>query len=511
MKKFIKKFDLKTFKFILMCTLVFMVMAHGYCYTNLNFSHDSMRTYFWTRIDTIEIGRYLIPAFLILRGKYYPPLIVGIISYIFLSLTIYLLVDMFKIKNKLSICLTSGILVTSSTLTLLNATYLDFSDVYVFTIFLTTVAAYLWKKYKRGYILAIVPLFLSLGLYQSYICFFIGIVMLLSIKEILENRKNKEIFINGLKAIGTIVFSLLLYALSLKVVTVLTGMALSNTYNSVAGVGDFESFSNFFTLIKGTYEKTFFYIFNPSTYYKSLVKILNITMIVVTVGLIIYYLRKNKVSIMNIILLILLIGLLPFAINIVYLLGKGVEHQLMIYSLFLLYIFVIVIIENFYNAGNKKRIPKYLSYFLNTSFIIIIISGIIFSNQCYLKKNLEFDSTLTTMNRIVDRIEQADGYVVGETRVAIVGYLQKSVVSNKRESFDYEAIGLENNFSITYYLNYSQYFKNYLAYPINLVSEEEMKELYFKDEVKEMNVFPYKDCIKMVDDVLVIKLSEEIY
>lgn len=510
MKKLSKKVDLKTLKYIFICTLIFMVVAHGYCYTNLNFSHDSMRTYFWTRSDTIEIGRYMIPLFLILRGKYYPPLIVGLFTYIFMSLTIYLLVDIFKIKSKLNILITSGILVTASTLTLLNATYLEFSDFYTFVILLMTFAAYLWKNFKRGYLYAIIPIFIGLGIYQSYICFFIGIILLLSIKDILENKNNKYIFFKGLKAIGTLVISLLLYAISLKVVTAVTGITLASKYNSVAGVGDFGSIGNIINLIKGTYEKTFFYITNPSTYYKKVVAILNLILIIITSGLIIFYLKKNKVSKENKLLLLILVLILPFGINIVYFLGKGVEHQLMIYSLFLLYVFAILLTEKFSldRKLKKENLTKYFIYFINASLILIIISGIIYSNQCYLKKNLEFDTTLTTINRIIDRMEQVDYYEVGTTKVAIVGELQNSLISARRKDFDYQSVGLNQNFSTTYYKSYVQYFKNYLSYPINLVDEKAMKEISTKEEVKEMDVFPYKNYIKMVDDVLVIKLSQ---
>lgn len=510
MKKLIESIDLKKLKYILICTLVFMVITHGYCYTNLNFSHDSMRTYFWTKLDTIEIGRYMIPFFLILRGKYYPPLIVGFLTYIFISLTVYLLVDIFKIKNKISILLTSGIMATASTLTLLNATYLDFSDIYTFCILLMTFAAYLWRNYKRGYLYAIIPIFIGLGLYQSYICFFIGIVMLISIKDIVENKKNKEIFINGLKSILALIISLILYAISLKVVTAVTGIALSNTYNSVAGVGDFGSLSNLLNLIKGTYEKTYFYIANPSTYYKHVIAIINLLLTVISSGLALFYLKKNKATKENKMLFLGLLLLLPFGINVVYLLGKGVEHQLMIYSLFLLYIFALVLTEKFTQEKKlqNKKITKFLSYFVNFSFAVIIISGVIYANQCYLKKNLEFDATLTTMNRVIDRIEQIEGYEVGVTEVAIVGNLQNSTISTKRPAFDYESVGLEPNFSATYYRSYDQYFKNYLSYPLNLLPEEKMKEISQKEEVKEMNIFPYKDYAKIIDDVLVIKLSE---
>ena len=176
MEKIKEKIDWKLLKIILISTLIFIVCAHGFCYTNLNFSHDSMRTYFWTRYDTVDIGRYLIPIFLIIKGKYYPPLLVGIITYICVSIICYLLVKMFNIKRKTSIVLTTAIMATASTLTLLNATYIDFSDSYVFCLLLTTIGAYLWRKYKYGFIFSIGFLFLSLGIYQPYISFFTGIV-----------------------------------------------------------------------------------------------------------------------------------------------------------------------------------------------------------------------------------------------------------------------------------------------------------------------------------------------
>ena len=136
------------------------------------------------------------------------------------------------------------------------------------------------------------------------------------------------------------------------------------------------------------------------------------------------------------------------------------------------------------------------------------MSGIIYSNQCYLKKNLEFDATLTTMNRIVDRIEQTEGYEVGKTKVAIIGRLDDSIISLRRKELDYDSAGLWENFSITYYETYKQYFENYLGYPINIIDMKQMKKIAEKEEVKEMELFPSYESIKFVDDVLVVKIAE---
>ena len=513
MNKIMEKIDVKKFKCILIFTLIFMVIAHGYCYTNLNFSHDSMRTFFWNSYDTIEIGRYILPLLLILRGKYYPPLLIGILTYIVLVLIIYLLVDFFKIKQKGNIILISGIFSTASTLTLLNATYINFSDMYIFACLLMTLAAWLWKNYEKGYLYAIIPAFISLGIYQSYIGFFIGMVMLISIKDLIDNKNYKEILSKGLKSLVTVFTSLVLYAVSSKVVPIMLGMHLSNSYNSVGGGIDY--FKNggiigIVEIIKTTYFNVAKYIIKPSTYYVILISILNVILIFIGVIYIILFLKDKKIKNSNKILLIILLILLPFGINIATFLGRGAGHQLMIYSFFLLYILPIIIVENGYleKYFSNKNLVKNLSKFKNISLVIIIVSGIIYSNQCYLKKNLEFDATLTTMNRIVDRIEQTEGYEVGKTKVAIIGNLDDSIISLKRKELDYDSVGLWWNFSITYYETYKQYFENYLGYPINIIDMKQMKKIAEKEEVKEMELFPSYESIKFVDDVLVVKIAE---
>ena len=80
--------------------------------------------------DTVEIGRYIIPIYLLIRGKYYPPFLIGLLSIIFMILLIYYLVLLFDIKNKVNIAIMSGILSTSCTISLLNATYIEYSDMY---------------------------------------------------------------------------------------------------------------------------------------------------------------------------------------------------------------------------------------------------------------------------------------------------------------------------------------------------------------------------------------------
>ncbi len=488
-------------KTIILSTLIFMIIAHGFCYMNVLFSHDSIRTFFWTKADTIGIGRYLLPLLLIIRGKYYPPLLIGFLTYLFMVAIIILLVDLFSIKKKTSIILLSGIMTTACTLTLLNATYIDFSDMYVLALLLSTIGAYLWRNYKYGFIFAIIPVFLTLPIYQPYICFFTGIVILILIKDIIEKMKTKKIIIDSITALVTFVSSMLLYALSLKIVNALFHIELRSAYNSVNDIGSFTGLNQIISLFVGTYKQFFDYIMNPSTYYIVLISIFNIILIVIAICICIRKVLKCKDKIVRLVMFLLFTLLLPFALNFIYLLGKGVEHQLMIYSLFLLYVFVIMLAEI---TKMKKGAFSVLVMILLS---ITIFSNIIYSNKIYLVKDLNVKTTLTTVNRIIDRIEQIDGYEVGKTKVAFIGTLNSGSLFMPRKDIKIEDVGIYDNFGLTYYRTYQVFFENYLAYPINIISEEEVEAIKRKEEIANMPCYPNKESIQFVGDILIIKLS----
>ncbi len=508
LKDLYKKIDKEELKFIAIVTLIFMVISHGYCYFNLNFSHDSMFSF--SEFTSVNIGRGVIDLFGNMRGHYFPPLLIGSLTYIFLLGTVYLLINIFQVKKKINTFLLSGIFVTASTITLLNATYIDFSDIYSFAIFIITLAAYIFinKKDIVGYLISIILLVIGLSTYQSYISFFIGIVILYSIKNCIEKDNYRMILINGLKAIFVVALSLILYSLFSKLIIIISNSSFATGYNSISDVGNFANFNEIITTLKRTYTTVFNYILHPSIFYSNVVSFLNLLIIIVNIVIVSLIFVKNKVPKENIILTFLLILLLPFGINIACFLSKGFVHELMIYALFLLYIFPVIMLErDLFKLKLSNIYKKSYTSLITISYIIIIFLGIVYSNQCYLKKNFEFDNTITTMNRILNRIEEIDGYEVGKTKVAFIGTLQDGPLSKFRKEFDYGSVGLFANFSVTYYETYKLYFANYLSYPINIIPEYEAVGMSKKSEVKEMGVFPNKDSVKKVDDVIIVKLS----
>ena len=191
---------------------------------------------------------------------------------------------------------------------------------------------------------------------------------------------------------------------------------------------------------------------------------------------------------------------MPFGINTITFVSN-MYHDLTIFSLFFYYVFVLVLFEQ-----SDLYINDILKDILIFSLIIMLFDNCVYSNEVYLKKDLEYTSTLSAFTRIIDRMEQTDGYIVGETKVVIIGNLNLSLLSSDRKGFDNSNFE-SYNFATTYYTIYNKYFEYVLGYPINLANVEEANKFACKKEIVEMPCFPEKGSIELIDNTLVIKLS----
>lgn len=134
-------------------------------------------------------------------------------------------------------------------------------------------------------------------------------------------------------------------------------------------------------------------------------------------------------------------------------------------------------------------------------FAVTVFSNIIFANQIYVKKDLEAKSTLSIVTRIIDRIEQTEGYVAGETKVCIIGKIGANpLVVDKRKGFSYDGTGNKLLEATSYTIE--SYISNYLAYPYKSYENECQSTI-----ADSLDVFPKKNCTIIQDGVLYIKVG----
>lgn len=495
-------------KYVMVSTLFFGLVAHGYAYFNSNFSQDSICSLYIDSPDVmISVGRFLRPVYRWIRGGFALPVLSGVLSLLFFGLAIYLIIDALRINKKTSIVLSTGILLTSSSITLLTATFMHDIDSYAFSMLLVSLGIWSTVKTNRGIYFSPVLYFLSLGLYQAYINIPVFVFLVLALYYAIQGENIKRIILDLLKRIAMIAVSMIAYFVAYKIVLSVTGIAPLEIHNSPNNVLDI-SLTSIISRIIRTFNSEFRWFFLPKNHYSMLNAILNVLILVLSVVMLVYLIKKNreKMAQNGILFIACIILLMPFGINVITLVSNQ-WHDLTIFSLFLFYVFFIFLYERTAEVADwkTKQINRFSIVLLLS---IIIFNNCIYSNEAYLKKELESQATLSTFTRLIDRIEQTDGYEVCKTPVVLVGTFDNSNIAEKRKGFDERGLGLNSIFATTYWGSYEAYFNNYLNYPINLLSENDSLIWQTNESVKAMPAFPHKDCCKIIDGTMIVKLSE---
>ena len=154
---------------------------------------------------------------------------------------------------------------------------------------------------------------------------------------------------------------------------------------------------------------------------------------------------------------------------------------------------------------------RHLAYRLGSIALGVALLGTtFFANQVYLKKALEFDSTLSVMTRVIARAEAEPEFELGNTPVALVGSIEGSDVSAVHEGFEkLDVLDVaRNNYAAVDDEGNTWYMWEVMGYPFNLVDAFTLGQLAARDDVQAMPAFPAEDCCRMLDGTLVIKLSD---
>jgi hypothetical protein len=209
--------------------------------------------------------------------------------------------------------------------------------------------------------------------------------------------------------------------------------------------------------------------------------------------------RDRSLAAGNKIAVTILTCLLPTALNSVSILLAGTVTQLMTYAGELLYLLAVRCRE----MADRRRWGRIVRAAVAVLLCGVLWQHIVYANQVYMKKELDKNATLVLSARLVDRIEQVEGYVPGETPVAFVGRLDKNSYLNRgRDAFQAldHTVGLWSDYAATY--NMGRYLTDYLNVPLLWDTETD-----FSQQTEAMPSFPAAGSIAMVDGTVVVKLS----
>ena len=424
----------QAFRHSLLGSVLWSLMAHAYMFLHSLFSHDALNALYASpgeEVWKVELGRFLFPVYRALfRGQLLLPWVVGLFFTLWLALTVYLLCKLFNLKFFWPIFLTAGVLAVNKTVIALSATYLYELDIDMLSVLFATLAVYLWKKYKFGFLWGSLCLLGTLGIYQCNLSVAVVLVIFVSVLELLYGEDGSRpdardtshsgrgessavwlrVLLRGLLAIAMILLAGLLYVGALKASLAMAGTHLvTDKYNSLTNM--LAPGKNYVRLLINAYRDVKRQFQTSLGFFAGwVVLLLRAALALFSLVLMIRTVLVKKPGILNVVLAGVLLLLLPLGMNFSYILNNGRVHDLMRFALWLLGLLPVILLENLPEDKRKKtksnlsQSARSLAFFL---LFLLLFNNVITANAIYLKKDFEQQQTMSLMTRVMDDLNDA--------------------------------------------------------------------------------------------------------
>ena len=510
--------------FSLMATFMWGLAAHGYGFLHSSFTHDSLTEFNGALFGNhfkLTSGRFISPIYrAVMRTPLTLPWMIGLLALLWIGLSVFLLVKIFRMDSKVLVALTAGILSVNLTVSATAATFLHDFDCDMFALLCTVLAVYLWRSHPRGWILGAPFVMFSLAIYQSYITVSISLAMFVCILRLLDGDSFQDVFKDGLKAIGMLLLGGVLYGIGLKAAQRLTHISLSSgNYNSLDKALELD-WNTFVSLFQESYTKFYSRLVNAISPFPSVTSKISTLLLMIACGICAVSLLNRKVRWPEKLLCLGLLLLLPPAMNLMHILTMGNAHELMLYAFWLTWLFVLLLAWHLVKwlkngsfrlsiPGNSRlaEIPKYVCLLL---VFVLIYSNVQTANAMYVKKDLETNAYRSLMTRVLYKIEDYDDYEPGSTPVAFIGTSDQinEVIPGFEKYRDPNGMYFADVLVFMELDQCQAYFRYILNNPMVFADYGKWQELKASETVAAMPCYPDDGCLQMVDGVLVVKLGE---
>lgn len=504
----------KLLTWCLQFTCFWVVLAHLTRLTAFIFSHDSLREFnqnSWGYAWKVSLGRFIYPVYReVVGGQMTMPWISGLLGIVWIALSVFLVMKCFQSRSRLLAFLISAVFATNITVTATLATYIHDFDCNMFALLLSCLSAYCCLRGGRYYVLAIVSLIGALGIYQAFVCVTLGILWFSYVLRLLKKDCLPAVFKIAVKDMLVCGVSIGVYYVLMHSVSACMRMPLiTKMYNSpdmkIASAADL-----IHALGQAYYGFLRDVLVQPSCWAKVLIAAGNLLLLSVSAYGLVRYFRRQRVTCCHGWLLVALAVVLPFLMRLTTVAAGGMCHQLMTYSVSLVYVFEMVLLWQLCQE-EKQAGWQWLRAGWTVVFLLLQWSNVAFANQVYLKKALEWDAALSLYTRINERMEAVEGYQPGKHRVVFIGGMPRldddvTVFDNMMGVIGLPQASVMGRHSPFYY---KAYFNNVLKTSLNVVASYDEWDAYnLTDKYDDLPVWPAKGCMKLEGDTLVVKLHE---
>lgn len=360
---------------------------------------------------------------------------------------------------------------------------------------------------------------MMLATYQSYMGITVGLILMLAVKKLISEKNSslsvlKELF---LKAI-LLIFSAILYLIITKILLHINGLTMS-TYKGTNEISISSILVSLVPSIKNAYLAFFKYFFadgiilNRAWRRETLFLILFALFFVIYLGIFIKVMKKENRSkeiwFRFLFATVLLMGL-PIALNLVVILAPGNEiYYLIATQMILIFPLILTMFEKLNENSAFENLVNWAVVIISSVILITYFLSIVVTYQTI---ELTYNQAKTVANRIVSRMEQYSGYRSGMNKL-FAGVIDDV---NFPKTLDIYNLALTNGMrsSILHatYWGQEKTWKNfmnlYCGIPIEFCKDYEYYSIVNSEEFKQMDIFPGENSVKIIQDVMVVKFTQ---
>ena len=496
-----------TYIFAFCGALFFGLIAHFYKLTNwlpnwdaLVFRHDPQQM--------TSLGRWFLRIAAGISTDYDLPFLNGLLLLCYIGIAAAVICALFEVKSRAAAALCGALAAAVPTVTS-TLCYNYVADAYALAFLLSCLAAYLLtRQKKRAAACGVLLLTLSVGIYQAYLTVAIALLTAHLLCDLLTARDSAK---SSLKKAGKYLLcggsSLLVYYVIQTAAVTLLHVTVSE-YQGVAF--DAENIQPLLAAYRCVL--LFFRHFVDLSDGFNLYSALHIgvfAVLVIGYGVVLFS-RVHKAS--SRLLALLYIASLPFGCTALYFANVTVDyHNLMRMSYFVVYLLLLLLYDRF--RPQKKRAET-----VQSAAVLVLCAGLLcnfigIANVSYHKLQIAFEKSFGTVIRIADRIETADGFE-NARRILTVGQLADSnpysvdlppeitgITDGVIIRHDDEAVGQ----SVL-----ADALRDYGDISLAFVAGEEARELEATDTVRQMPCWPAAGSVTIIDDTVIVKLSNDL-
>lgn len=466
-------------------------------------NHDGLDSMYFDQ-NMITSGRWFLAVACGVSSFYNIPWVIGLFGLLFLGIAAAMLAELLEIEKPWAIVLVSGLLVSFPALASTFA-YVFTLDGYMLALALAVAAVLLTKQRRFGFFGGALCLAFSMGIYQAYLPF----AMILSIFAILMlcmdhgTVKEKVRDILHYPAMG--ILGAIFYYVILQILLKVEGKELAS-YQGIDGMASAASGTGLFSSILAMYQDFISFTVNGNVLWTNVVSAFALILLVAAGIFALLTFAKSKKMWKNplaYLIMVLAVLALPLACNVILMISPNVTyHLLMRYQWVLLLIGIVA----FVSKRTEGKTGNWAEWAALVASALLVFSYGIADNIGYNNLSKRYEKTYAYCVRLLDRIEQTEGYYQG-IPIALVGVVGEEQFPTTDITLDVTSsmIGLNGDTLLYTAENYRLFMQYYLGATLNIQPADAMAEVYYSEAYIEMESFPGEDSIRIIDGVMYIK------